>query len=123
MITKGKAGTNRTYTPLRVEGDRVTLIGPDHTDLSEDKFSITQRAPVAQKVYPGARKSSLAYVMGATSLEAGVQVRRPLRVDISTTHTAGYTAEQVEEAVLRAVNVYLSGTQLVDIVHKGVRPA
>lgn len=123
MITKGKDGISRTYTTLRVDADKVTLIGIDHTDLSEDKFVITQRAPTPQKVYPGARKSNLAYILGAVSTEAGVPVRRPMRVDISTSHTAGYTDEQVEEAVLRAVNVYLQGTQLVDYVHKGMRPS
>jgi hypothetical protein len=123
MITKGKDGLNRTYATLRVDADKVTLTGIDHTDLSEDKFVITQRAPTPQKVYPGARKSNLAYILGAVSTEAGVPVRRPMRVDISTSHTAGYTSEQVEEAVLRAVNVYLQGTQLVDYVHKGKRPS
>lgn len=123
MKTKSASAVERTYVQLRTEGDKITLIGPDHTDVNDDKFVITQRAPIPQKVYPGARKSNLAYVLGATSQEAGVAVRRPLRVDISTSHTAGYTVEQITEAVLRAANVYVAyPAQLTDIVHKGIRP-
>lgn len=123
MKTKGTTAAERNYTQLRVDGDKVTLIGPDHTDVNDDKMVVTQRAPIPQKVYPGARKSNLTYVLGAVSKEAGVDVRRPLRVDISTSHTAGYTKEQIAEAVLRACNVYVAyQDQLEAIVHKGVRP-
>jgi hypothetical protein len=123
MKTKDAAGAIRIYNVLRVDGDRTTLVGPGHTDLSEDKFIINQRAPIAQKVYPGARKNSCAYILGAVSKEAGVDVRRPLRVDLSTSHTAGYTKEVVAEAVLRCVNVFLQDAQLEDYIFLGKRPA
>lgn len=123
MKTKDTTGAIRTYAPLRAEGDSTTLVGPDHTDLHEDKFVIKQRAPIAQKVYPGARKNNVAYILGAISKEGGIDVRRPLRVDVSTSHTAGYSKEQVAEAVIRCVSVFLQDNQLEDYVYLGKRPA
>lgn len=123
MKTKDSAGTVRNYLPLRVDGDTTTLVGPDHNDLSEDKFVIKQRAPIAQKVYPGARKNNVAYILGAISKEGGIDVRRPLRVDLSTSHTAGYQKEVVAEAVLRCVSVFLQENQLEDYIFLGKRPA
>lgn len=122
MKTKDTAGVVRNYLPLRAEGDTTTLVGADHTDLHEDKFIVKQRAPIAQKVYPGARKNNVAYILGAISKEGGVDVRRPVRVDLSTSHTAGYTKEVVAEAVIRCVNVFLQDNQLEDYIFLGKRP-
>lgn len=123
MKLKDSANAVRLYTLLQAAGNQSTLIGPDHSDVNDDKVIITQKAPTPQKLYPGARKSNLAYIMGAISTEGGIPVRRPLRVDISTSHTAGYTDAQVKEAVLRAVSAYVDQEQLLNIVFKGVRPS
>lgn len=121
--TKNAAGEVVIYRLHRAEGDRSVLIGPKHSDLNDDKLIITQRAPLPQKNYPGARKSTVTHVHGAISTEAGVPVRRPLRIDIQCNHTAGYAKELVADAVCLAVNVFLQDNQLEDLIHVGSRPS
>lgn len=120
--TRNAAGEVILYKLHRAEGDRSVLVGPKHTDLNDDKLIITQRAPIAQKNYPGARKSTVTHVHGAISTEAGIPVRRPLRIDIQSSHTAGYDLGTVSDAVLIAINVFLQENQLADLIHVGSRP-
>lgn len=123
IVTKGTDGTSREYSVLVSDKSKTTLIGPDHSDVNSDVVVINQVAPTPQKVYPGARRTELTYRQGAVSTEAGVPVRRDIRVKIETSHTAGYTEEQVLEAVARACGFYAQGTQAADIIVVGRRPA
>lgn len=123
LVTKDKAAVSKQYSMLRVDanGDRTTYVGPEHTDVHNDKVIITQTAPSPQKVYPGARKSALRLVRTGLSLEGGVNVRRDMSCSITTSHTAGYTKAEVLALVLEAVNFYVDEPQAENIIFKGVR--
>lgn len=125
MKTVNKSGAEKLYSLFRIDdnGDRATYVGPEHTDLSRDQAVVTQKAPVASKDYPGARKSSLKLIRTGISTEAGKPVKRDMRVEISTSHTAGFTIEEVDALILEAVNFYKDEIQRKAIVYTGQRPA
>jgi len=124
ITTKTKDNVAKVYNLLRIDanGDRTTYVGPEHTDVHNDKVVLTQRAPSPQKVYPGARKSSTKLIRSGLSKEAGVDVRRDMSCEISVSHTAGYKLEDVLALVLETANIMVDQEQAKAIVFTGTRP-
>lgn len=125
MKAKNQAGAVVDYALARIDnnGDRTTYVGPDHSDLHNDKVVLNQTAPVGQKLYPGQRKSSTKVIRTGISTEGGVAVRRDMRVEILTSHTAGFTDAEVMAAVATAVSIFTDAAQAKAIVYQGIRPA
>lgn len=120
--TKNVAAAVVDYTFYKAIGQRVTFIGPNHSDSSKDVCLVLQRDPVPQKGEQGYRRTDVEF-QATTSITEGTAVVKKLgRVAISSSLPVGMPEAEINELFARACEVAKQGTQQKDMFVLGRRP-
>lgn len=108
------------YTEYRVEGDRMTFVGPTHTDSNKDVLLITSTAPKRAGDELGNRRSkaNLLQVQSVTNA-VGVVKEKDLKVAVDISIPVGTPLATVVDQCNRLASLLADAAVVEDILFNG----
>lgn len=106
LTTKDAASAAVAYTYYNRTSGSTEYIGPDHSDLSNDRLVFTSKKPKQTAVSYGNRRSSMNLIGSQTVANpAGDNVMRDGKVEVLASVPVGQTFAQFKERISRIIGL------------------